>query len=83
MVAQEHLFDDLGVPIYRQGVIGKAVSVEQDVWIGANCTILGGVMIGQGTVVTKNVTPYTVVGGVTARFIRKKGYGGGDVVSPG
>ena len=51
MVAQEHLFDDLGVPIYRQGVIGKAVSVEQDVWIGANCTILGGVMIGQGTVV--------------------------------
>jgi acetyltransferase-like isoleucine patch superfamily enzyme len=51
------------------------VSIEDDVWVGANSTILPGVTIGSGSivaagsVVTKSVPPNVVVAGVPARFI--------------
>lgn len=51
------------------------VIIEDDVWIGANVTILKGVTVGRGTViaagavVTKNTPPYSIVGGVPARVI--------------
>lgn len=54
---------------------GKIV-VEDDVWIGAGVMILSGVRIGQGAVVaagavvTKSVDPYSIVGGIPARFIK-------------
>lgn len=54
------------------------VIIEDDVWIGANTTILKGVTIGHGSIiaagalVTKNVAPYSIVGGVPARFIRTR-----------
>jgi len=49
--------------------------LDDDVWIGYGATVLGGVHIGQGAVigaralVTKDVPPYAVVGGVPARLI--------------
>ncbi len=52
--------------------------IGNDVWIGANVIILPGVTIGDGAilaagaVVTKNVEPYAVVGGVPARIIKKR-----------
>ena len=52
--------------------------VGNDVWLGRNCTILPGVKIGSGaivaacSVVTKDVAPYTVVGGNPARFLKKR-----------
>jgi acetyltransferase-like isoleucine patch superfamily enzyme len=52
------------------------VSIGNDVWIGANVIIADGVTIGDGAiiaagaVVTKNVTPYEVVGGVPAKNIK-------------
>lgn len=52
------------------------VVIGNDVWIGANATILRGVTIGDGaiiasgSVVTRAVEPYSVVGGVPARHIR-------------
>lgn len=55
---------------YRKVIIGN------DVWIGARAMILGGVTIGDGAVVgagavvTKDVPPYSIVGGVPARIIR-------------
>jgi acetyltransferase-like isoleucine patch superfamily enzyme len=52
------------------------VSIGNDVWIGTKVIILSGVSVGDGAViaagsiVTKNVSPYTIVGGVPAKFIR-------------
>jgi len=54
------------------------ITVGNDVWIGYEAVILAGVTIGDGAVigtravVTKDVPPYTIVGGVPARPIRKR-----------
>ncbi|HEY4193168.1 MAG TPA: DapH/DapD/GlmU-related protein [Mesorhizobium sp.] len=56
----------------------KRVFIGHDTWIGHGVTILPGVRIGNGAVVgagavvTKDVAPYTVVGGVPARLIRQR-----------
>ncbi|MCD1294101.1 acetyltransferase [Methanocella sp. CWC-04] len=55
---------------------GRAITIGDDVWIGACATILPGIKIGDGAVVaggaviTKDVEPYTMVGGVPARPIK-------------
>ena len=52
------------------------IVIDDDVWIGYGATILSGVHIGQGAivaagaVVTKDVEPYSIVGGVPAKLIR-------------
>jgi len=54
------------------------VTIGNDVWVGANCLIVDGVTISDGaiiaanSVVTKNVEPYCIVGGVPAKFIKKR-----------
>lgn len=56
----------------------KAVTIGHDVWIGHGATILPGVavgngaVIGAGAVVSRDVLPYTIVGGVPARLIRRR-----------
>jgi phosphonate metabolism protein (transferase hexapeptide repeat family) len=55
-----------------------AVIIGHDVWIGHGATVLPGVtvgngaVIGAGAVVSKDVAPYTIVGGVPARLIRER-----------
>lgn len=52
------------------------IKICDDVWIGYNATILSGITIGQGAIVganslvTKNVEPYSIVGGNPAKFIK-------------
>ena len=54
------------------------VIICDDVWIGANVTVLKGVNIGCGSivaageVVTKNIPPYSIAGGVPARVIKDR-----------
>ena len=58
-----------------KAVESKATVIGNDVFIGANVTILDGVtigdgaVIGAGAVVTKNVSPYAIVGGVPAKLV--------------
>lgn len=55
-----------------------AVIIGHDVWIGHGATVLPGVtvgngaVIGAGAVVSKDVAPYTIIGGVPARLIRER-----------
>jgi acetyltransferase-like isoleucine patch superfamily enzyme len=55
---------------------GYATTIGHDVWIGVNVVVLRGVTIGHGAVVaagavvTKDVPPYAIVGGVPARVLR-------------
>lgn len=52
--------------------------IEDDVWGGANVTILKGVTVGRGSVVaagavvTRSCPPYSIIGGVPARLIRRR-----------
>lgn len=58
-----------------QADIEKDVIVEEDVWIGARVILMPGVIVGRGStigagaVVTKDIPPYCVAGGVPAKFI--------------
>lgn len=67
---------ELGTPMKLQPEISAPIHVGSDVWIGTNCVVLKGVTIGDGaivaagSIVTKPVEPYTIVGGVPARLIR-------------
>lgn len=73
-----HVFSSLDRPMCRQGDIGKTnLVISDDVWIGARVTILGkvntigkGAIIAAGSVVTKTVPDYAIVGGNPAKIIR-------------
>ena len=60
----------------REGVTAKPIVIEKNVWIAAGATIIGGVTVGEnsvvaaGSVVTRDVPPNTLVGGNPARVIR-------------
>jgi acetyltransferase-like isoleucine patch superfamily enzyme len=60
----------------RASVIAKPIVIERNVWIAAGATIIGGVTVGEnsvvaaGSVVTRDVPPNTLVGGNPARVIR-------------
>jgi acetyltransferase-like isoleucine patch superfamily enzyme len=59
------------------------IKLGKNVWIGSNATILSGVTIGDwavvaaGAVVTNDVPPYTIVGGVPAKIIKRVNEKGG------
>ena len=65
-------------PMIHQPMVNSPVKIGNDVWIGARVTILPGVtiadgaVVGAGAVVTKNVEPYTIVGGIPAKKIRER-----------
>lgn len=76
--SENHNFEDLEIPIKNQGETRLEVIIEDNVWVGANATILGGVVIGKGSIVAanalvnKSVAPYSIVGGVPARIIKNR-----------
>lgn len=71
-----HSHLDNGTPIINQGYYEKDIVIEDDVWIGANSVILPGVTIGEGaiigagSVVNKDVSPYSICAGTPAKFIK-------------
>jgi len=76
---RNHKFDDTKVPMMFQGDgEPEKVRIGNDVWIGARVVILPGVTIGDGVIigacslVTKDVMPYSIVGGVPAKVIKSR-----------
>lgn len=79
IITRNHNFEDRDELIKNQGYSNAKIIIEDDVWLGFNSLILPGVTIGKGavvaanSVVTKDVPPYYVVGGVPAKFIKERG----------
>ena len=79
VAAANHRFERVDVPINQQAESRLGIVVESDVWIGGHAIIVDGVRVGTGaviaagSVVTRDVPPYTVVGGVPAQVIRRRG----------
>jgi len=59
-------------------LVTKPILIHDNVWIATGAIILPGVIIGEGSVVaagavvSKNVDPWTIVGGNPAKFIKKR-----------
>jgi chloramphenicol O-acetyltransferase type B len=84
----DHHYQQVGVPIriasqirdkdYNWKGLDSSVIIGNDVWIGHRCILLSGIAIGDGSiiaagsVVTKDVEPYSIYGGVPAKKIRDR-----------
>jgi len=75
IVSENHEYRYPNIPIRKQGFFGAPIVIEDNVWIGANAVILPGVKVGKGVViganvvVTRNVAPYTIVGGIPVKYV--------------
>lgn len=91
LLAENHVFDAVDMPIKEQGVVREPIRIEDGCWLGAGCSVLAGVTVGHdsivatGAVVTADVPPYSIVGGVPARILRRRDEEApaGDTPSPG
>lgn len=87
VTCDEHPLDTLSTYPWKVRILGEpgpearskgGITLEDDVWIGYGATVLDGVRVGRGSVVaagalvTRDVDPYTIVGGVPAKPIRKR-----------
>lgn len=75
--SSNHRFEP-GEPYYRQPWNEKDVTIGENVWVGAGCTILPGVSIGDnavvaaGAVVSRDIPENMIVGGIPARVLRSR-----------
>lgn len=84
MLDGEHRYDTVSTYPFKARLLNESgdtlskgsITIEDDVWIGYRVTILSGVHVGQGAViaagavVTTNIPPYAIVGGVPAKVIK-------------
>jgi acetyltransferase-like isoleucine patch superfamily enzyme len=73
-----HGFDDIKLPIKQQEASSLGIVIEDDCWLGAGVVVVDNVRIGRGSVigagsvVTKNVPPYSIAVGVPARVLKTR-----------
>ena len=74
----DHGSKDLITPMTQQPMVSSPGVIDENVWIGRGAVILKGVKIGKGSiiaansVVNKSIKPYSVVGGVPAKLLKKR-----------
>ena len=79
LIASNHNFDNLDIPMNQQGGTDSPIEIGDNVWIGYGCIILAGVKIGSGaviaagSVVSKDVSENTIVAGIPAKCIKIRG----------
>lgn len=78
-IGNDHVFGKLGVPMQFSGrQKNLTIKIGRDVWIGHGAIILHGVTVGDGAiiaagaVVTRDVPPCTIYGGIPAKLIRQR-----------
>ncbi|MEB3218619.1 MAG: acyltransferase [Nostocales cyanobacterium 94392] len=78
LFANNHNFTDPFEYIARQGTTRKGIVIEDDCWLGHNVTVIDGVTIGRGcvigagSVVTKDIPPYSVAVGTPAKVVKSR-----------
>jgi len=76
--ASNHTFNNPDISFRNQGHTYGEIFLEDDVWISSNCVVTANTsiarssIVGAGSVVTKDIEAYSVVGGVPAKLIRKR-----------
>lgn len=72
-----HSYQDISMSIHDQPVTTAEIIIEDEAWIAANSVIVAGVKIGKhsvvaaGSVITKDVPPYSIAAGNPARLIKQ------------
>lgn len=79
IVGDDHIFEKAGSPIIFSGRPSlRETKIDSDAWIGFGVIIMSGVKVGRGaivaagSVVTRDVPPYQVYGGVPAKYLRDR-----------
>ena len=76
LVGGGHNYEDPDIPIIEQGRTAIGIDIGDNVWLGAGVKVLDGVTIGEsaiiaaGAVVTEDIPPYAIAGGIPAKVIR-------------
>lgn len=76
LITAQHGFDRPDKPMAWQGITHGPITIEDDVWLGVNVSVLPnvrierGAIVGANAVVTKNVPAYAIVVGVPAKLLR-------------
>lgn len=77
--AENHITDDIEIPMREQGVTHRGICIGDDVWIGAGAVFLDGANVARGSIVAANAVvtsgqypPYSILGGVPARVIKSR-----------
>ena len=77
MSGLNHGYEDITMSIHDQKVTTAQITIEDEAWIAANSVIVAGVTVGKhsvvaaGSVVTKDVPPYSIVGGNPAKLLKQ------------
>lgn len=84
--AENHVFDDIDIPIRLQGSDRKGITIGNNCWIGSKVTILDGVTIGNncviaaGAVVNKDLPDNCIAGGVPVKVLKMRGNKHEDII---
>ena len=79
IIGSDHNFQQAGIPATFSGRPAlRRTTIGRDVWVGASSIIIAGVVLGDGcivaagSIVTKDVEAFSIVGGSPAKFIRRR-----------